>query len=70
MDGTWTEKADDVLVIMTRLRESVTEKKTIVEPEINQELYQAVWSLCQQIKGLEDDGGQFFPGSSIMGPEI
>jgi hypothetical protein len=62
MHPTWTEEADNILGLM----QQVTSGKVFPEGSPEKEFYRAVWTLCQQVKGLDDDSGGFTPRRSIM----
>ena len=60
MKPTLSEMADNVLRFFDHLPD---------KPTPDEDFRSAVWSLCQKIKEQETsmDGGQLYPGSSIMG---
>ena len=54
MEETWTQRADKIIEMMRDLPVSKPDS-----PEMK--FKQAVWSLCQEVKQLDEGFGQFVP---------
>ena len=52
MEETWAQQADNVLQLMEKVSPKTDDEK---------EFQRAVWSLCQRLKDVELQTGQFVP---------
>ena len=65
MAGIWTARADNLWGIAQKLQASAREKKSTIEPGLENELCTAIWHLCQDLKNQDPDRGQITPASPL-----